>query len=409
MPLRICHVTPHLPPDQAANALLPAHLGRWAAARGDEVTYVAHPPRAGSAEAQAGPVVWVEPNQAQGPMRRIGSIAAARRIRRDAGDVIRRSDVVHVHSNGLLAEASARLARGWGKPVVLTLYGTEIWHYKPKAWPFDLFTAAYREAARVTFYSRGLHDKAIEFGLAREGLSVVYPPVVEAFAPASEDERAALRNRLGLTARHVLLNVKRLHPLAGQRYLIDAMPEVLRHQPDTQLVICGTGALLDELRARAASAGAGVAERITFAGLVSNSVVADYNRAADLFILPSLLEALPTVAVEALACGTPVVSADHPGGVELNALFGDDVTVVPREDSARLAQEIIARLGRATAPLSCSSPGERGLSSGALGTTAVHAPGRTAPATADVLTREFRPAAVAARFQAIYDDVARNA
>jgi glycosyltransferase involved in cell wall biosynthesis len=383
MPLRICHVTPHLPPDQAANALLPAHLGRWAVARGDEVTYVAHPPRAGSAEAQAGPVVWIPPNQAQGLMRRIGSITTARRIRRDAGDAIRQADVVHVHSNGLLSEASARLARGWGKPVVLTLYGTEIWHYAPKSWPFDLFTEAYREAARVTFYSRGLHDKAIELGLAREGLSVVYPPVVDAFAP--EEQRAALRARLGLTARHVLLNVKRLHPLAGQRYLIDAMPEVLRHQPDTQLVICGTGALLDELRARAASAG--VAERITFAGLVSNSVVADYNRAADLFILPSLLEALPTVAVEALACGTPVVSADHPGGVELNALFGDDVTVVPREDSPRLAQAIVARLN--------GSPQT--------------APRRTAPGTAGVLTREFRPAAVEARFQAIYDQVTRRA
>jgi len=115
---------------------------------------------------------------------------------------------------------------------------------------------------------------------------------------------------------------------------------------------------------------------------VSNSCVADYNRAADLFILPSLLEALPTVAVEALACGTPVVSADHPGGVELNALFGDDLTVVPREDPARLAQAIVAALDRSR---------------------------RTAPETADVLTREFRPAAVAARFQAIYDHVARSA
>jgi glycosyltransferase involved in cell wall biosynthesis len=400
MPLRICHVTPHLPPDQAANALLPAHLGRWAVARGDEVTYVAHPPRAGSAEPQAGPVIWVQPNQARGLMRRIGSIAAARRIRRDAGDAIRNADVVHVHSNGLLAEASARLARGWGKPVVLTLYGTEIWHYAPKAWPFDLFTAAYREAARVTFYSRGLRDKAIELGLAREGLSVVYPPVVDAFAPAPDAERAALRARLGLTARHVLLNVKRLHPLAGQRYLIEAMPEVLRHHPDTQLVICGTGALLDELRARAASAG--VAERITFAGLVSNSVVADYNRAADLFILPSLLEALPTVAVEALACGTPVVSADHPGGVELNALFGDDVTVVPREDAARLARAIVERLDG-------SGDASSNASRGAHGVAAVNAARRTAPGTVEVLTREFRPAAVAARFQAIYDDVARSA
>ena len=101
------------------------------------------------------------------------------------------------------------------------------------------------------------------------------------------------------------------------------MPEVLRAHPDTELVICGTGPLRDELAAQARARG--VADHVTLAGLVANDLVADYNRAADVFVLPSQLEALPTVAVEALACGTPVVSADHPGGVELHALFGDDV------------------------------------------------------------------------------------
>ena len=48
-PMRICHVSPHLPPDQAANALLPAELGRWARARGDDVTFVAHEPAQGRA------------------------------------------------------------------------------------------------------------------------------------------------------------------------------------------------------------------------------------------------------------------------------------------------------------------------------------------------------------------------
>ena len=47
--MRIVHVTPHLPPDQAANALLPFQLGEWAAARGDSVHYVAHPPVAAAA------------------------------------------------------------------------------------------------------------------------------------------------------------------------------------------------------------------------------------------------------------------------------------------------------------------------------------------------------------------------
>jgi glycosyltransferase involved in cell wall biosynthesis len=376
--MKIVHVTPHLPPDQAANALLPAHLGRWAVEAGHAVTYVAHPPRAGQAEEAAGPVVWIAPHQGAGWQRtlRLSALAAARTIAREAGPVLDRADLVHIHSNGLLAETCAWLANRRGIPVVLTLYGTEIWHYRAKPWPFDLFTRMYRRAAAVTFYSRGLLDKAIEFGLSRDGLSVIYPPVVDRFAPVDAGERAALRAKLGLRARRVLLNVKRLHPLAAQRVLIEAMPRVLRQQPDTQLVICGTGALRDDLEQAARDAG--VADRVTFAGLVSNAVVADYNRAADLFVLPSLLEALPTVAVEALACGTPVVSADHPGGVELHGLFGEDVLVVPKEDRERLADAIVRRLER---------EGDEA---------------RTTPETMRILEREFRPAAVAARFEALY-------
>ena len=44
--MRICHVTPHLPPDQAANALLPFHLGCWARDAGDDPFFIAHPPPA---------------------------------------------------------------------------------------------------------------------------------------------------------------------------------------------------------------------------------------------------------------------------------------------------------------------------------------------------------------------------
>ena len=83
---------------------------------------------------------------------------------------------------------------------------------------------------------------------------------------------------------------------------------------------------------------------MTFAGLVDNATVAAIDMAADVFVLPSLLEACPTVALEALACGTPVISADNPGGLELARLFGEDVRVVPREDPAALAAAVIAAL-----------------------------------------------------------------
>lgn len=379
--MRIVHFSPHLPPDQAANALLPFQLGEWAKARGDEVTFVTHPPMQ-HATAMAIDGVITIPRTRRGVMQRAlrtGSLAGVWRIRHAATAAVRRADVVHVHSNGLLPEVGAGIAVRLRKPFVLTLYGTEIWHYRRKRFGPDLFTRAYRRASAVTFYSQGLLDRARALGLDRPQLHVVYPPVSSAFQRHDTDARGRERAGLGIGARHLLVNVKRLHPLAGQRYLIEAMPAVLRDHPDTQLVICGTGSLLPELQSVARSAG--VEGHVTFAGLVDNALVARYCAAADLFVLPSRLEALPTVAVEALASGTPVVSSDNPGGVELHGLFGDDVRVVPREDSAALASAISARL---------------------------HDSARTAPITETIIMQRFRPDAAARHYWDIYAAVLRD-
>jgi glycosyltransferase involved in cell wall biosynthesis len=375
--MRILHVTPHLPPDQAANALLPWQLGVWAHDAGDEVEYVAHPPKAGRPSALPGPAVWV-PRRSSGFYRRtlrLGSIMSAFSIWQAMASRLAAADVVHVHSNGLLAELAVLLARRQGKPVVLTLYGTEIWHYQPKR-PVDLFTRAYTAASFVTFYSDRLMTRAHELGLGRRGARVIYPPVAPQFVFHDEAAQNAARDALGIANRHLLVNVKRLHPLAGQRYLIEAMNEVIRHHPDTKLVICGTGTLLADLKSVARSAG--VERHVDFLGLVDNAVVARYCAAADLFILPSLLEALPTVAVEALACGTPVVSTDNPGGLELNDTFGMDVTIVPREQPLALARAMTHFLEHKR---------------------------RTLTRTRDTIERDFRAATAAAQYRAVYEEL----
>lgn len=373
--MRILHVTPHLPPDQAANALLPAQLGAWALDRGDEAAFVAHPPRAGRGAPLAGPVTWVARRSGSLLDRAapLGPALAALRLRRALAPAIRRADIVHVHSNGLLAEMAVLLARRARKPIVLTLYGTEIWHYAPRRFSPDLFTRAYRAASCVTFYSDRLMTRAHALGLGRRDARVIYPPVGAGFAWHDEAAQAQARRALGIGSRHLLLNVKRLHPLAGQRTLIDAMTDVVRVFPDTRLVICGTGPLLEPLRQAARSAG--VERHVVFAGLVDNDTVARYCAAADLFVLPSVLEALPTVAVEALACGTPVISTDNPGGLELNGVFGPDVAVVPGEQPIALGKAIVDFLQDTR---------------------------RTRPATRDAIEKEFRPAAVAAQYWEIY-------
>lgn len=374
--MHLLHVTPHLPPDQAANALLPWQLGNWTKAAGGTVEYVAHPPRAGGVATLAGPVAWL-PRRSGGfidRQLRLGSLGAAWRARTMLIPAIARANVVHVHSNGLLSEIATLLAAREGKPVVLTLYGTEIWHYRPRRIGPDLFTRAYRAASAVTFYSDGLLARAHELGLARRDLHTIYPSVDETFTWQDEKGQAAARVALGFSNRHLLLNVKRLHPLAGQRDLIEAMHEVVRVHPDTRLVVCGTGPLLEELQAVARSSG--VERHVTFAGLIDNAAVAGYCAAADLFVLPSLLEALPTVAVEALASGTPVISSDNPGGLELNDLFGPDVSIVPRQQPLALASAIVHFLQHKR---------------------------RARQATREAVEQMFRPSAVYSEYRDIYE------
>ena len=373
----LVHVSPHLPPDQAANAILPALAGAWSRERGHEVRFVAHPPaQGGRADAPAsGPVEWIPRREGVSTVSRllrIDAIQRARQIQATLDQVARNADLLHLHSNGLLIEAAAQWASNRSIPYVLTLYGTEVWHYQKKR-PIDLFTRAYRGAAAVTFYSKGLMAKAIELGLDRPNLRTIYPAVPQTFDIRDEGTRREWREALGIREPRLIVNVKRLHELAGQTHLLDAFAALRKTRTDVRLVICGTGALRQSLEAQAASLG--IADSVTFAGLVSNEVVARYVAAADVFALPSLLEALPTVAVEALASGTPVVSADHPGGVELHDIFGDDVAVVPKQDSASLARAI-----------------DTVLASGR----------RTRPSTQNTLTQLFRPDAIAAQYEALY-------
>ena len=381
--MRICHITPHLPPDQAANALLPYHLGCWAREAGDQVGFIAHPPRAAKSLAAAaaqlpGPVIWIPRRQASvlGRALKLDSLQAAAAMWRLTRESIATCDIVHVHSNGLLAEVGALLAARAGKPYVLTLYGTEIWHYRPRRPGPDLFTRAYQGASHVTFYSHGLLTRGVELGLARHRAGVVYPPVAPEFVYHDERAQADARASLGYRQRHVIVNVKRLHPLAGQRYLLEALGEVVRTHPDTRLVMCGTGPLLDELRGVARSNG--VEGHVTFTGLLDNQTIARIDAAADVFVLPSLLEACPTVALEALASGTPVVSSDNPGGVELHEIFGYDVTVVPKENAMALAGALVTMLDHKR---------------------------RVRDSTIRIIEQEFRPAAVNRQFREIYHAV----
>src|SRR5437868_1370303 len=108
--MKICHVSPHLPPDQAANALLPAQLGGWMAERGDDVVFVAHeagqtqlqPAAAGPKPVAGGrPPVWIPRRSGRGLARalRIDAWQLVRRVNAALDDLAPNADLLHLHSN----------------------------------------------------------------------------------------------------------------------------------------------------------------------------------------------------------------------------------------------------------------------------------------------------------------------
>jgi D-inositol-3-phosphate glycosyltransferase len=125
------------------------------------------------------------------------------------------------------------------------------------------------------------------------------------------EERAAL----GLAGRRVLLFAGRIQPLKGADLAVRCLAELQR--PEVMLLIVGgpSGAEGDaELAALHALVDAlGLAEQVRFVPAVQHHELARYYRAADVCVVPSRSESFGLVALEAAACGTPVVAADVGG------------------------------------------------------------------------------------------------
>ncbi len=152
------------------------------------------------------------------------------------------------------------------------------------------------------------------YGAPSERIVIAHPGVdLDVFTPS--DGRIAARRRLNIARDAVmLLFVGRIQPLKAPDVLVNAAAELLLLEPALrdrlQLVICGgpSGSGLEHPESLAELA----LERginVSFVPPQARHVLADYYRAADLVAVPSYSESFGLVAVEAQACGTPVIAA----------------------------------------------------------------------------------------------------
>jgi D-inositol-3-phosphate glycosyltransferase len=166
---------------------------------------------------------------------------------------------------------------------------------------------------------------------------------MELFRPV---DKIIARNTLGLKDEKVLLFVGRIDPLKGIEQLIKAMP-LVKNSGNPRLIVVGgddnSKAELEELNQQAA--GLGIGESVTFQGLVRQEQLPYYYSAADVCVVPSYYESFGLVALEALACGTPVVAAEV-GDLRNIIRQGETGYVVADNSPEKLAAGIQSLLSR---------------------------------------------------------------
>ena len=187
------------------------------------------------------------------------------------------------------------------------------------------------------------------YGADSDRVKVVTPGVdLQRFTPGHG--KSSARNILNIAPDAILLTfVGRIQPHKGPEVLVRAVAEMVAHTPHLRaklaLVIMGgasgTGINEPERLAKLAQF-LGVSDLIHFKEPVTRSELADWYRASDLVCVPSYSESFGLVALEAQACGTPVV-ASAVGGLRTAVSDGISGTLVDGHDSKAWAS-VLSRL-----------------------------------------------------------------
>lgn len=176
-------------------------------------------------------------------------------------------------------------------------------------------------------------------GASSEQISTIYNGVdLSTFVKIDRAHaRVAVRHEFGIPSyAHLFTTLAVLRPQKGIQYMIQALPSILSSNPDTYYLVVGGGSYRDTLMKEANQLNA--KDRVIFAGMRND--VARLLAASDVFILPSLTEALPTVLAEAMASRLPIV-ASRVGGIPEMVSDGQSGYLVGPGDPDGLANACI--------------------------------------------------------------------
>ena len=258
---------------------------------------------------------------------------------------VKSSDLIHVHGHPYLSSfIAAKIAKRYAKPLVLTQHNTfieyeSIWDTIERLNDLVIGKEVLKDADKIIVVSNATKNYVLSLGADQEKIKVLHNGVdLNRFKPQT-GIKENIRKKLGIPKdATVVLTVRRLVYKNGIDTLIESAEIAIKKNSTLVFLVVGTGPDFNEVKTRIEQMG--IEKNFKLTGFVSDEDLPFYYNAADFFVLPSKSgEGLPLVALEAMACGLPVI-ATNIGGIS-EVIMKDYGKVVPPNAPDSLAEAIL--------------------------------------------------------------------
>ena len=257
--------------------------------------------------------------------RKLGYLACYRELQK----IIERinPDVINVHyatSYGMLAALSC------SRPYILSVWGSDVYDFPNKSVLHKaMLRYSFKRASKLMSTSRAMANEAAKY---TDKPFDVTPFGVDTslFSPIDHSNNDAF----------VVAIVKALSAIYGIDVLLKAAAATIEVRPDIPLKVRIAGDGPDRQKLKQLSSDLGIEKHVEWLGFISQAEAARVWADADIGVVPSYSESFGVAAVEAQACGRPVIVSDAPGLLEVTA-EGRNGLVFSRGDYVELAACIV--------------------------------------------------------------------